>query len=434
MFIEILKTSLLLFVFLISARVTGHFICMMKQPRVIGEILGGFILGPTVLGYYLPEFSELIFIRTALSSQLLQIVYQMGLVLLMFISGLETEQIFSKGQRRTTLGLVFLGTTLPLMAGYFFSRSLNLQDYMGPSGNEISISFVLGCAAAVTSLPVLSRIFIDLGILQTPFCRLILAAALIDDILLYIIMALVLAVSNLDSGSTYNLISVLFSDLPKMYQTILAAGFQLGFTYFMIRLSPQIVDQGLYLVHRFFKIQENTTVYLSILILTITIGWFLSIPFVLSAFCAGVSLSKRKKIRELESHPIQNISIKYFIPVYFAIVGSRMNLIENFSFIFTFGFLLYATVVKTVSIWFAAQLARYSVKTSFDIAMTMNARGGPGIILASVAYDAQIINLSLYTTLIFLAVVTCLISAFWLKWRIMKNSLDTQLLERSPRL
>ena len=430
--VEVLRTIFALGLLLLSARLGGLVFVKIKQPTVIGEILGGFLLGPTIFGVLLPQFRTEIFRSSEAFDLITKIIYQSGLVLLMFISGLETENIFAKGQRRTAMGLVFLGTFLPLAAGFAFAQSFDLQSFMGPTGTPISLAFVLGCAAAVTSLPVLSRIFIDLGILQTPFCRLILAAALMDDIILYVIMALVLAVSNLNSGNALSIITIFLSGLPAIYQTVIAAVFQFCFAYVFIRFGFKVMDGLVTHVFKRFNLQDSTGFFLIGLLLIILLGQIFSVPLMLSSFCAGVSLSKRFHAINQDKLFLKSFSISYLIPIYFAIIGSRINLIENFSFVFTLTFLVYATVVKTASIWWAAKLARYPSKTSLDIAMTMNARGGPGIILASIAYDAKIINLSLFTTLILLAILTCLFSAFWLRWRLKNHDLDTQLVDRRP--
>lgn len=430
--IEVLRTIFSLGLLLLSARLCGFLFLKIKQPSVIGEILGGLLLGPTIFGFLFPQYRSQIFHSSETFDIVTKITYQSGLVLLMFISGLDTENIFSKGQRRTAMGLVFLGTLLPMAAGFVFAESFDLQSFIGPSGTPISMAFVLGCAAAVTSLPVLSRIFIDLGIMQTPFCRLILAAALIDDIILYVIMALVLAVSKLSPGNTVGIIPFFLSDLPSVYQTIIAALFQFCFIYVMIRFGSRFMDRLLNRVFKRIGLQDSAIYFLIGLLLVIFLGQIFSIPLMLSSFCAGVSLSKRFQAINQDKLFLKSFSISYIIPIYFAIVGAKINLIENFSFVFTCIFLLYATIVKIASIWCAAKLARYSSKTSLDIAMTMNARGGPGIILASIAYDSKIINLSMFTTLIILAILTCLFSAFWLKGRLNRNDLDTQLLERRP--
>lgn len=421
-----------LFLFLVVAKFFGYLFEKIKQPRLIGEILGGMILGPTALGTLGVEFSNQIRLSSSISSELFKLIYHLGIILMMFIAGLETKNLFPKGQRRTALGFVFLGTLIPFLAGYLFTMGIDFKYLIGPAGSQSLLSLVLGCAAAVTSVPVLSRIFFDLGILKSKFCSLILSAALLDDIILYMIMGLVLTFSQVGKSNPWTLMSMLSNDLSLIQQTILSAILQILFVYIMMRYSFRWVNYTFTQILKDQVFYSPNFYFLFVLFIFVTIGYFLNIPILLSSFCAGLSLSNFNSQFVDKKLSFQSVSMFFVIPIYFAIVGSRINLISQFSFYLTILFLIYVSTVKIFSIWVGAYLARYSTKTSLDIAVTMNARGGPGIILASMAFDAKIINLSLYTTLIILAIVTSLISALWLKWRIHQKTLDIDLLERKP--
>jgi len=112
---------------------------------------------------------------------------------------------------------------------------------------------------------------------------------------------------------------------------------------------------------------------------------------------------------------IKTCSFAFFIPVYFALVGLNIDLVEHLDVGFFLWFALFASIVKGLSVYFGARLAHESSRTSWNLAIAMNARGGPGIVLASVAYGAQIINETFYVALVLLAISTSLLAGTWLE-------------------
>src|SRR5262249_890437 len=161
-----------------------------RQPRVIGEILGGIVLGPFVLGK-LPGYVQLLQLDVAAAPKkaALDLLYWLGLLLLMFISGAETNALFQRHERKHIAWLASLGTGLPFFAMMMAASLLPLRSFMGSGGNRTSLILVMSIAVAVTSIPVISRIFLDLNILQTRFARLVLGVAVLEDIVLWVLLA-----------------------------------------------------------------------------------------------------------------------------------------------------------------------------------------------------------------------------------------------------
>ncbi len=173
--------SLLLLVSL--AQILGYLFVRLRQAKVIGEILAGVVLGPVLFGR-LSYVSGLL--KSADQGSVLTFVYWLGLLLLMFLSGAETRQLFSREERREVGWLAIVGTGVPfilaLMLGYWLIR----PTLAGPHGNRISLILILAVAVAVTSVPVVSKIFSDLKILHTRFARLVLGVAVFEDIVLWL--------------------------------------------------------------------------------------------------------------------------------------------------------------------------------------------------------------------------------------------------------
>ena len=181
------------------AQLLGWLCVRLRQPKVVGEILAGIVLGPALLGRW-PAAAHLI---TGAQHQgnILDFVYWLGLLLLMFLSGAETQQLFSRDERREVGWLTIVGTGLPFILGLIFGPRLIASPRIqaaiaGPNGNRISLIIIFAVGIAVTSVPVVSKIFADLKILHTRFARLILGVAVMEDIVLWLALAIAAGTSS----------------------------------------------------------------------------------------------------------------------------------------------------------------------------------------------------------------------------------------------
>ena len=187
---------------LIMALSVGYAFERMRLPRVIGEICGGLLVGPSVLGLLMPGVTEWFVPEgNLLNGKLLSAVYWLGLMLLMFTAGFRVQRNFDAEDRRFA-GLLLLGATvIPFSAGWAATLWVDIGDYIGPRGNEFTLALVFAIAVAVTSIPVISRIFIDLGIIETRFAKIVLAASTVQDVLLWAALAVATSLAAAQSPS-----------------------------------------------------------------------------------------------------------------------------------------------------------------------------------------------------------------------------------------
>ena len=188
------------------AHFVGSLFARLKLPRVIGEIAGGLILGPTVLGAIAPGAHEWIFKGFAGEDKLLAMASEFGLVLLMFMSGMEIKARFAREDRKVAFPLLAGATLLPFIVGAAAPRVFDFKPYMGPNGNLSSLTIIIGIAVAITSIPVISKIFIDLGIMHTRFARICLTVATVEDIALWGLLAVAISLSKSADPSLYDVI------------------------------------------------------------------------------------------------------------------------------------------------------------------------------------------------------------------------------------
>ena len=391
-----------LLVLLTTAHVLGYLFSRLRQPRVIGEVLAGVLVGPLLLGRF-PHFAAFFSSADPRTGPVLSFVYWMGLLLLMFSSGAEIKHLFGREDRRQVGWLVFVGTGLPFIAALVAGYSIPLHSLIGPARNQTALVLVLGIAAAVTSIPVISRIFHDLKILHTRFARLVLGVAVLEDIALWAVLAIATALAK--SG-----------DLPKHAIVNHIAAALIYFAVGMF-LMPGLLKR----VHaaRWNVLAKASPAGYIVVILFAYCGLaaVFQVNLIFAAFLAGFAIAAAQQELFADSlQALHKFSFSVFVPIYFAIVGLKLDLGRNFSLLMLVIFFVAACAVKLLSVGAGAHLAGFRGRDIVNLAVATNARGGPGIVLASVAYDAGIVNAACYTTLVLLAILTSQAAGAWLEY------------------
>jgi Kef-type K+ transport system membrane component KefB len=402
-----LASVLLVLLLLVGfAQLLGYLFVKLRQPKVVGEILAGIVLGPALLGR-LPFFSHLID-GAKHQGNILDFVYWLGLLLLMFLSGAETQQLFSREERREVGWLGIVGTGIPFVLGLIVGPWLIRPELSGPNGNRISLIIILAVGVAVTSVPVVSKIFADLKILHTRFARLVLGVAVLEDIALWLALAVATAMAGKSAlnprAMAYHLLATI-------------AFFLLGLT-----IVPRVIKKVN--KSRFNIVARNSPVgyAIAVLLAYCAVAGALQVSLVFAAFLAGFAVVHKKRRLFAEAlDAIGKVSFAFFVPIYFAIVGLKLDLIRGVSLWMIVTFVVGTCVVKIVSVSLAGRFAGFRGLDLINLAITTNARGGPGIVLASVAFDAGIISAKFYTTLVIAAVLTSQFAGAWLDYVLRKG-------------
>jgi Kef-type K+ transport system membrane component KefB len=388
------------------AQFLGWLFVKMRQPKVVGEILAGVVLGNALVGR-LPFAAH--FIETAKrQGNILDFVYWLGLLLLMFLAGAETQQLFTRDERREVGWLTIVGSGLPFVLGLIFAPWIIRPSLAGPNGNRISLTIILAVGVAVTSVPVVSKIFADLKILHTRFARLVLGVAVLEDIVLW----LALAVATAMAGK-----AVLDPRAMSYHLLATVAFFALGLT--IVPRAIKRINKS-----RFNVLATHSPVgyAMAVLLAYCVVAGALDISLVFAAFLAGFAVvHKKRRIFAEALDAIGKVSFAFFIPVYFAVVGLKLDLVQGVSLWMIAAFIAGTCIVKVFSVSLAARFAGFRGLDLVNLAVTTNARGGPGIVLASVAFDAGIISSTFYTTLVVAAVVTSQIAGAWLEYVLRKG-------------
>jgi Kef-type K+ transport system membrane component KefB len=261
------------------AQLLGYLFVKLRQPKVVGEILAGVVLGPALLGR-LPFIDHLLH-GGKVPGNILDFVYWLGLLLLMFLSGAETRQLFTRDERREVGWLAIVGTGLPFLLALLLGPRLIRPSLAGPNGNRLSLIIVLAVGVAVTSVPVVSKIFADLKILHTRFARLVLGVAVLEDIVLWLALAVATALAGKAAlnprALSYHLLSTV-------------AFFALGLT-----IVPRIVKR--INKSRFNVLAKHAPLAYAIAVLLgyCVVAGALGVSLVFAAFLAGFAVVHKKR-------------------------------------------------------------------------------------------------------------------------------------------
>ena len=395
---EIIATLIALALLLGSAFLLGSLMERVKAPRVVGEILGGLVLGGTLLGHFAPALTGSVFLAYPEEGKVLNIFYQLGLIFLMFLSGYNTRLELEGSNRRVIL-FVFLGATVLPMLGALPFIGMFADAFIGEMGNKISFGLVFTIGVAITSIPVISKIFFDIGIMNTRFSNTVLTVSTFQDLLLWILLNAATRIASRGELRIADMIGVVAITLGLFAAVKLVSDHTRPreqhlkpITFYSVSFVVLLlVCAGLY------------TVGINIMYAAFLVG------YVVRAV-AGVDTRIKAAMDSLG-----NFAFSFFIPIYFALVGIQLNLLHNFSLMRFLAFFAIAFGLEGVGTLLMLQLTDLRREAKINFAVTMNARGGPGIVLATVAYAYQIISIEFFTVLILTTMLSSLIAGYWLR-------------------
>src|SRR5580704_1444544 len=396
-------------VLLVAVHGLGYLAERLNQPRIVGEILAGILLGPFVLK---------LFAFSPSSATVLGFLYQLGLILLMFCSGAETRRLLAKENRRNTFLLLTVSdlASFALVLGLGFAGLLPLHLLTGASGQPTSTLLIVAIATAVCSIPVISRIFWDLGIMRTRFVSLILGYALLEDLALWVVLAFATALAASATLTQQHVAGTVSSHvISTMIYTLIGLIVAPG-------LLKRLSNAGWNVLYK----ASPVGYVMAVLMAYCAVAAVFEVNLQFAALLAGYGIvgGLYGTQRERFASPvdaISKLSFGVFVPIYFGLIGYKLVFGRQFSFAILLVFLLGASLISVFSSGLAAWLGGFRGLDVVNIALTTNARGGPGIVLASVAYDAGIINAAFYTTLVITAVITSQMAGAWLRFVLSKG-------------
>lgn len=385
---------------LFFAHLFGHIFSKLHLPRVIGEICGGIFLGPSGLGMMSPEMYNSLFHSFPEEGKILSFLYWVGLVLLMLIAGFKVNHSPGFKDQKLVANLVISATLFPILGGVLYYHLYDFTPYQGKANSDLSMAIIVCISIAVTSIPVISKMFIDLGIIHSRFAKVVLATSTIQDLILWVALGIAIKVASEGDTPIYSiaLISIVF----------------LGGSLF---IGPYLANFISKLRGNFLLASSPIGYILGICLFMAIIANLLGVNIAFGALMAGIIISTLpKETFQTARESVSDFSLAFFIPIYFAIVGLKINLPGYFDLNLFVTFLFISSILEIGSVVLGLRAVKTDWLTSFNFGLAMNTRGGPGIVIASIAYEFSIINEAFFVVLILAAIITSLVSGTWFKF------------------
>ncbi|MFT4156141.1 cation:proton antiporter [Parafilimonas sp.] len=398
---EVLSFLIIVSIILIVARVLGEILRKFKQPAVIGEILAGILLGPSLLGTVAPDvFHHLFTSQNGVPYKAFDGLAQIGIILLMFIAGFEVDlkQIRLQGKKAASISL--MGFIFPFALGFltvwmFYDRIFSDTTHT----NLIIPAMFFGTALSITALSVIAKILIDLNILRSKIGSLVLTAAMIDDFLGWILFSIIIQMMGKTGESSFTSVAIV-----------------LCFTVFILTIGRWIVDKILMVADKFLSTGGLITVSVSLCLLSAVLTEYLGVRGIFGAFLMGVAIGDSKYFPERLQNILHQFVVNIIAPLFFASIGLRVNFVTNFNFEVVAIILFIACFAKIIGAVIGSRLSGMTKNESYAVAFGMNARGSQEIVLGTLALQAKIIDEPIFVGLVVMTVVTILIAGPLMKY------------------
>jgi Kef-type K+ transport system membrane component KefB len=396
---DFVKLALQLTTMLGFAIVFGEIMRRLKQPAVVGEMFGGIVLGPTILGWLAPALHEWLFLSSADVTVIREASTKLGMLFFLFYAGLETNpsDLKTLGHKAVAIGLV--GTLLPLAAGVALVFALP-RAFWGPAVQEHFLSFALfiGMNLANSANPVIARILMDLGLLNAPIGALNMSATIVDDLVNWTLFAIILSDIAPSSPAAGGSLVVSATLVGLFFVVVLGVGRWLGRPA-LRWVQPHVTWPSGYIA-----------VTALLVLLASSASEVLGVHAFLGAFLIGVALGDATE-KEKEAHDAIGHFIMSFAPIFFVSMGMSANFITSFDPVLVLFLLVVACVSKVGAVLVGAIAARMPVNREvWAIGFGLNARGATGIILAGVGLANGIIDARIFVAIVVMALVTSLMA------------------------
>ncbi len=376
---------------ILVARFFGWLFSKIGQPTVMGEIVAGIVLGPSLFGYYFPATAAALFPIASLGN--LQFISQVGLILFMFIIGMELDLKMLKNKAKDVVVISHASIIIPFAMG--MTLAYYIYEEFAPSGVKFSsFALFLGIAMSITAFPVLARILQERGMHKTRLGAMVITCAAANDIAGWCLLASVIAIVTAGSfaSSLYNILlaGIYILVMLKLIKPFLK---KVGDTYASRqRLSKSVM-----------------AIFFVVLIISAFATEVIGIHALFGAFMTGVIMPNNMNFKNIVIEKMEDVTLVLLLPLFFVFTGLRTQvalLNDGYLWLITGLIILVASFGKFVGSAFAAKSVGQSWKDSLIIGTLMNTRGLMELIVLNIGYDLGVITPVMFTMMVIMALVT----------------------------
>lgn len=384
-----------LLVLLLAARAGGYLLRKVGQPRVVGELLAGVALGPSLFGQVWPRGWRWLFPADEAQAGLLLGLAWFGIVLLLMTTGIETDIAAVRRRGRATLATSVGSLVVPFAAGIALGWWLP-DAFAGDGTSRWTFAVFMGIALAISSLPVAARILGDLGLLHRPLGQLVLTVAMTNDVVGWILLGVLAGVAERGTVSIRDL-------------SIAVAGTAIV-TVAVLGFGGRALDATLTAVQRR---DGGPAASASLLILfTVGIGAItqaIGLEVVIGAFLAGIAIGRSRLGKEPIVQHLDVVTAAVFAPLFFAVAGLRVDLTalgRSDVLVGAAVVVVVATAAKLLGSYAGARLGGLPRPDAFGAGAALNARGALEVVVATVGLSIGVLGQAAYTAIVVMAIVT----------------------------
>jgi len=389
-------TQLLLLV--LVGRLLGEVMQRLRQPAVMGQLLAGVLLGPSVFGALLPAWQHAVFPDNETQKKMLDAVSELGVLLLLLSTGLETDLGLVRRMKRMAIFASAGGMIIPFACG--FALGWHLPDNLLPHPEaRLVTSLFIGTALSISSVKVVAMVIREVDYLRRNIGQIILAAAILDDTTGWIIIA---AIAGLGASGSIDIGHLSFS---------------LGGTLLFIVLCFTVGKRAVAVAIRWTndRFTSEMPVLSAILVITFVLALAtdkLGVHTALGAFMAGVMIGQSPILTEQIEAQLRGLIVALFAPVFFGVAGLSVDLTILFDWRMlglVAGLILIASIGKFTGCFLGGRLGGMSSAEALALATGMNARGSTEIIVASIGLSLGVLSKDLFTMVVIMALITTLV-------------------------
>ena len=406
---ELLLVLLQLSLLLLVARGLGELMRRIDLPPVVGELLAGVLLGPSLFGSIFPSLQAHIFPKSQEQSNLLSVVSWLGVLFLLIVTGLETDLNLIIRKGKTALLISLGGIIVPFITGFGLGWLLP-ESFVADPNKRLVFCLFIATAMSISAVPVIAKVLMDLNLIRRDIGQVTLAAGMTDDTIGWILLSVV---SGLASSGKFDFVTVL--------RSVGAAVIFLGLAF---TIGRTVVDQILRWVDDWIGgATASLSVVLILALSAAALTHELGLEAALGAFVFGILAGQSRRFSREAGHTLEIITAGFLAPIFFAAAGLKVDLLKLLvpqTLIFGLIVLAVACVGKFTGAYLGSRLGGLSHWEALAMGSGMNARGAMEIIVATIGLSLGVLNPQMYSIIVMVAIVTSLMAPPLLRWTLSK--------------
>lgn len=383
---------------ILVARIAGAAAVAVRQPRAVGEIVAGLMLGPSLFGHFFPDLSAMVF--PAEASQIMWMLAQIGLVLLMFQIGsdFEFKHLNDSANRRTVTLVAIASVAVPLIVGFAMGHAA--APILAPSVDPLGFSLFMAVAMAITAVPILGRILAEYGLTRTEVGVIAITAAAANDVIGWVLLAVIAAIVS--SGFSFGGFSLQIAGLAGLMAALWFFGRPVA-AWLVKRFPPQAQDMSPALI----------ACVIALMFVAGVVTQKLGIFTIFGGFLIGLLFHAHTAFVEAWRKSIGQFVLVFFLPIFFTLTGLRTNMLglDSISEWLWCAAIFAASVAsKIIPVYFAARASGLRHDESTALGVLMNTRALMELIVLNIGLSMGVIPQDVFTMLVIMAVGTTLMT------------------------